>query len=201
MIVALTLALAILTQDPNAARAIGDQILSAGQAEGVFRNVSDGDVVRLKHTASGLTCQFDATASRNNVRIFPVRPGIESPGDDVSCGTTPDIAYSTYATRYRPESSEAAAMAQAIQEVEAFWGDLRRLEIGAPAGTPQGGFAVFKGRHPNGQPLATVILVRQIGPWTFKMRASGPQDEPENLVRLAAERFAAQLPQTSVGSQ
>lgn len=200
MIAALTLALSMLTQVPDAGRLAGDQILAAGQADGVFRNVSDDDVVRLKHPASGLICQFDPAAARNNVRIYPVRPSVENRGDDVGCGTTPDNAYTIYATRYRPESSETAALAQAVAEVEGIWGDVQRLDIPAPPGTTPGGFAAFRGRHPNGQPLATVILVRQIGAWTFKMRASGPPDDPEAVARAAGERFTAQLPQSAAAA-
>lgn len=193
MFAALSLALVVLAQDPGAARASGEDILSAGQAGDVFRNVTDDGVIRLKHPASGLVCLFDPGAARNNVRVYPVRPGVEARGDDIGCGTTEDIAYTVYATRYQPAANEEAAMAQAIQEVESIWGDVQRLDIGAPAAA-NGRFAAFRGRHPNGESLATVILVRQIGPWTFKMRASGPPYKPEALAASAVERFAAQLP-------
>ncbi|MBU1384168.1 MAG: hypothetical protein KKG14_05640 [Alphaproteobacteria bacterium] len=194
MIVALTLALAIFAPDPVAARAVGDQILSAGQADGVFENVTDSDDIRLHHRASGMICRFEADAARNSVRIYPVRPGVRSRGDDVGCGTSPGAVYTVYATRYRPEWSEKTAMAQAVQEIEAVWTEVQRLDIAAPPGAADVGFGAFRGRHPNGQLLSTVILVRQIGPWTFKMRASGPPDQAEDLARSAAERFAAQIP-------
>lgn len=197
MFAALTLALALVPQDPAAAQSAGDEMLSIAQAAGVFRNVSTGGFILLKHSASGLTCAFDPAAQRNNVRVYPVRPTVENRGDDVGCGTTDAAAYTVYATRYRPNGSEAAAMAQAIQEVEAIWGGVQRLDIAAPAGFADGSFAAFRGRHPNGQSLSTVILVRQIGPWSFKMRASGPPDHAESMARMAAERFVIQLPQTS----
>lgn len=194
MIAAVTIAFALLTQTPDATRPAGDQILSAGQAGGIFQNLSDGDVIRLKHPASGMICHFRPAASRNNIRIYPVRPGVNARGDDVGCGTTENIAYTIYATRYQPVANEEAAMTQAIEEVEAIWGDVQRLDIEIPAAAANGRFAAYRGRHPNGQSLATVILVRQIGPWIFKMRASGPPDEPEALAASAVERFAAQLP-------
>lgn len=193
MIAAFILALTIFSQDPGAG-ATGDRILSDGQAGDIFRNVTEGDVIQLKHPASGMICRFDPAASLNNVRIYPQRPGVPDRGDDVGCGTTTGMAFTIYATRYRPAGSESTAMTQAISEIEGIWGDVQRLDIAAPSGTTDRSFAAFRGRHPNGQTLSTVILVRQVGPWTFKMRASGPPDQPENLARSAAERFEAQLP-------
>ena len=138
MIAAVTIAFALLTQTPDATRPAGDQILSAGQAGGIFQNLSDGDVIRLKHPASGMICHFRPAASRNNIRIYPVRPGVNARGDDVGCGTTENIAYTIYATRYQPAANEEAAMTQAIEEVEAIWGDVQRLDIEIPAAAANG---------------------------------------------------------------
>ena len=194
MLVAFTLALAMLAQDPDAAREAGDRILATGQADDIFRNVSEDGVILLKHPPSGMICQFDTDAARNNVRIYPVREGVRDRGDDVGCGTTPGMAFTTYATRYRPAVSEETAMAQAISEIEAIWSEVKRLDIAAPPALADARFAAYQGRHPNGQALSTVVLIRQSGPWIFKMRASGPPDEAEALARSAAEMFAAQLP-------
>jgi CBS domain-containing protein len=201
MIAAFSLAFAILVQDPGAARAAGDQILSAGQAGDIFRNVSDGDTIMLKHPASGMICRFDTAASRNNIRIYPVREGVREHGDDVGCGTTQDIAFTVYATRYSPAVSEETAMAQAIGEIESIWGDVKRLDIATPPGAADSRFAAFRGRHPNGQSLSTVVLVRQVGPWLFKMRASGSPDQPDAVAGSAAERFAAQVLLPATGSR
>lgn len=197
MIASLTLALAILIQDPSATRMAGDRLLSAAQAGDVFENVSDGNAIRLKHPASGMICQFDVAAQRNNIRVYPVRPEVANRGDDVGCGTTPDMGFTIYATRYQPAASGESAMAQAVEEVEAIWSDVQRLDIPAPAGAPDVRIAAFRARHPNGQSLSTVILIRQAGPWIFKMRASGPPDQPGVLVQTAVERFTAQLPPSS----
>lgn len=195
MFASVILALAVLAQDPSASRAAGDRMLAEQQAGDTFRNVTDRGDIRLKHSASGMVCSFDPGAVRNNVRLYPVRPGIERRGDDVGCGTTPDMAYTIYATRYRPEISQETAMAQAIDEIEAIWSDVERLDLSPPAGAANSPFAAFRGRHPNGQMLSTVVLVQQVGQWTFKMRASGPPGDVETLADSAAERFTAQLPQ------
>ena len=194
MLAAFTIALAMFAQDPDPARAAGDRILSEAQAGDVFRNVSDDGVILLKHPASGLVCRFDTAAALNNVRLYPVREGVRERGDDVGCGTTPGMAFTIYATRYRPSLSEETAMTQAVSEIEAVWREVKRLDIAAPDGIADSGIAVFQARHPNGQALSTVVLIRQVGPWTFKMRASGPPDQPDALVRAAAEQFAAQIP-------
>jgi len=190
------------TSDQSAAaRAEGDRIIAAAEASDVVRNISGDGVILVKHPASGMVCRFDPAASRNNVRVYPVRPGVDDRGDDVGCGTTPDAAFTIYATRYRPAISVETAMTQAVEEIEGVWSDIKRLGIATPAGAEDSGFAVFRGRHPNGQTLSTVVLVRQIGPWTFKMRASGPPDQAEALAQAAVEQFTAQIPQTATASR
>lgn len=193
MIVAALVILALLSQDPVSTRAEGDRLLTEAGASDFFDNLSDARATRLLHRSSGMTCVFDLAGSRNNIRVYPVRPGVSRRGDDVGCGTTTEAAYTLYATRYDPGISEDDAMAQAINEVQSIWKDIEGVDIQSPR-IIAGRTAFFRGRHPNGQTLSTVILIRKVDGWIFKMRASGAPDQLESVIDGAAERFAAQLP-------
>lgn len=193
MIATTLTALALATQEPGLARAEGDRLLTSAGAGDLFQNISDTHLIRLQHRNSGMVCIFDLAGARNNVRLYPVRPDVSRRGDDVGCGTTTDAAYTLYATRYEPTVSADDAMAQAINEVRSIWSEVERVELALPPSTP-GEFAAFRGRHPNGQMLSTVILVRKVDGWIFKMRASGAPDQLESVAKGAGEQFAAQLP-------
>lgn len=175
-----------LAEDVNpivAAQARGnvDALLAAADATALFENITTDDVGVARHRRSGLVCLFTPDDPRNLVVVYPARPGGPAAGDDVSCRTGIGTTFVTvYATRYPQQPPAEALQAQAAREVLQVWSDVRPLEEGYSITTsnnyPAPLTSAFIGSL-DGTRLRSFTIVQNIGPWSFKGRASGAETD------------------------
>jgi hypothetical protein len=189
------------TVSPAVAKAEGDRIIAAAQAEDLFENITGNDgFTSLRHKASGMTCAFDPAGARNNIRVYPPSNITPNRGDDVSCGTNfGGAAFSFYATRYTPMPDEEQVMAGAVIDVQREWTGIKSLDgdfsIATVEGRPTPRFAALAGRHPSGSQAATFIIVTHIDGWSFKTRASGLISDAKAVATAASQLSANGLPE------
>lgn len=183
-------------QDIARARALADRLIAEADAAGLFVNTTDGDVARVTHVASGMTCMFeDNEASR--IHIFDSSAVGLPRGDDVGCiSRTLDIDLTLYATRYRPLPSEQRIMADAVNAIRQRWpdaagfeGDLVTISVGNDEPPLMAAFNV----ETDGGPSLTMALVSNIGEWGYKARTTGPAEDPMMLSLVSGMLFSSAL--------
>jgi hypothetical protein len=164
------------------ARATADRLIREAGAETIFVNKTDSALPQVEHVASGMRCLFNGNA-HDRILIFPVQTDSVPRGDDVGCVTKEEslrIDTTTYATRYRPLPTEAAAMGDAVRAIRARWPDAAPYEEGLvsmgsdriePPLT-----AAFKVNTPDG-PMLTLALIDHLNGWAYKVRATGPLED------------------------
>jgi hypothetical protein len=179
-----------------AARAHADQIIAASEGSAYFRNITDTDMPTVLHTPSGMICEFPGADERDNIRLF------DASGMDIGCSSWIGRTFlTTFATRYDEVYAPEEVMAAAV----------RAIQRNAPGAEPVDG--TFELRTLPGQktPLLTVfdleldgrrvrslVLVRHIGEWSFKARATGPAGD-SSVVELSSMSFAVALQRADAG--
>jgi len=101
-----------------------------------------------------------------------------------------------YATRYPFEATEQQAFKSAYDQIEQNWPHARAIDrpfdILTLPGQTAPTMAVFE-LDMEGRASQSVLMVRQIGDWSFKGRATGP-DEEDIAIEFGTMQFATSLP-------
>lgn len=179
------------------ARAHADAIIAEAEAGAWFTNVTDSDAPRVRHEPSGMVCSFPAIDPRNAINLYPVVTGGPPAGDDVGCaawwGST---LVSIFATRFPQSYDQEFLMGAAIHDVEKAWedvqpydGDFRVTTFGDQPTPLVYAFSATR----DGRSTAQAIVVRNIGDWSFKARATS-FDEDEEVALAATAVFGMSIP-------
>lgn len=181
----------------RAAKAHADAVIDNGQAREVFVNVTTTDTPTVRHVASGLTCEFAAMDQRDVIRIYPQAVSGSPHGDDVSCGSWIGRTYVTlFATRYPERPSRETLFEFAVKQVQQNWPQARPyegfLDILVLDGQDDPLVAAFDVEL-EGQPRRSLVMLQNLGEWSFKARATGPAID-DSVGELASMAFALALP-------
>ena len=180
-----------------AARAEVDTIIARSEAGEFFENVTTNETPQAKHTRSGMICSFTPGDPRNTIAFYPVVADGPPKGDDVSCATWWNSTYvTTYATRYPQQYSAEQLFSSAVQDIRTAWQNVTAVEGEVRGATITGQepplVGVFNAER-EGHPMTTVVVLRNIGAWSFKVRASGEPTDPDVTV-AATLAFGAMIP-------
>jgi hypothetical protein len=180
-----------------AARAEADAIIARSEAGEFFENATTSETPQARHVRSGMVCSFTAGDPRNTIAMYPVVADGPPRGDDVSCGAWWGPTYvSSYATRYPQQYSAEQLFAGAVQDIRSAWQNVSAVEGEVRGATIAGQepplVGVFNAER-QGRPMTTVVVLRNIGEWSFKVRASGEPTDPEVTV-AATLAFGAMIP-------
>jgi hypothetical protein len=179
------------------ARAHAGAVIERADAGRWFTNITTSDTPTVRHVPSGMTCEFVGGDDRDVIRIYQQGASDLKPGDDVSCGTWIGRTYVTmFATRWPQKLTEEEAFASAIRSLRTNWpeavSDEGPFEILLLEGQTSPQMAVFA-VDLEGQASRSVVMVRHIGEWSFKARATGPGDD-DTAVEFGTMQFALSLP-------
>jgi hypothetical protein len=179
---------------PGEARAHADAVIARAGAGDWFVNITVSDTPVVRHTPSGMTCEFVGQDDRDVIRLYG---SPSAAGEDVSCATWIGRTFVTvFATRYSFEATEQQAFDSAYSQIEQNWPHARAVErpfeILTLPGQTAPTMAVFE-VDLDGSPSQSILMVRQIGDWSFKARATGP-DENDVAVEFGTMQFATALP-------
>lgn len=183
--------------DVDQARAHADAVIARGDAGAWFTNITTSDMPTVRHIPSGMTCEFVGVDDRDVIRIHEQGPSGVTPGEDVSCATWVGRSFVTvFATRWPQRLTEEEAFASAERALLGNWPqavpDEGPFEILLLEGQDDPRMGVFT-VDLEGQAKRSVILVRHIGEWSFKARATGPGDDG-TAVEFGTMLFALSLP-------
>lgn len=184
-------------EEMAAARTEADAIIERSQAGAFFENLTTTETPQARHRPSGMICSFTRGDARNTIAFYPVVEGGPQNGDDVSCGTWWGTTYVTsYATRYPQQYSADQLFAAAVRDIRENWQNVVAME-----GSVQG--ATIEGQEPPlvaaftadraGRSGTTALVLRNIGEWSFKVRATGEPNDPDVTI-AATLAFGAALP-------
>lgn len=180
-----------------AAKAHARQVIAAAEAGAYFEDITTDATPTVRHRPSGLTCIFTVGDPRDNIRFYPAEAGGPAHGDDVSCGTWINNTFlSTFATRYPGRPSREAVFGGTMADVprntpgaRLIEGDVASASTGDRPPPLAGGYRM----QLSGRAVQSYVLVDHIGDWSFKARATGPEeDETVNLI--GALFFSLSLP-------
>lgn len=180
-----------------AAKAHAEAVLDRSEARPFFVNVTTDDTPTVRHVASGMTCEFIGADDRDTIRFYdPVANGPVR-GDDVSCGTWIGRTYVTlFATRYPQQYSQEQLFEDAVRQLVRAWPSAKAhegpLEILTREGQESPLMAVFDVEL-EGRPSRSLILVRNLGEWSFKARATGPGTD-DTVSEFGSMAFALAIP-------
>ncbi|MDZ4690074.1 hypothetical protein [Terricaulis sp.] len=153
---------------------IATGMIEQADANGVFDIVHNGQV-SVRHTASGLRCDFERDGAGGRLALFPGLPR----GDDVACDFDYDnFDVTLYASRYPgppPLDGLLAGSAQAIRHV---YPDARAVEPAYDVdtqGMPPHRAARFL-LTKDGIRYFSSVHIAQVGEWTIKQRYSAPAE-------------------------
>lgn len=137
----------------------------------------------VRHKLSGLVCEFNIDDPRDKIHFYPVVEGGPPHGDDVSCASWWGTTFvSTFATRYPQQYGAEQLFSAAISDIRQHWQNMEAFEdpfqISTIRGQEQPLIAAFRAER-SGGPRTTIVVLRNIGPWSFKVRATGEPDDPE----------------------
>ena len=162
----------------NQARAIADRIIDAANVRDLFTNATTGALAEVVHKASGLRCTF-VGGPKDRIAVYP---GRIVRGDDVSCVSRDealDIDLNLYATRYPETPDEDEVIAITEMAIKARFPDARRyggaMAVATVEGQPRPQ-AVAYHITLDGKPKLTMGLVSHKGAWSYKARATGPDE-------------------------
>lgn len=161
-----------------AATAEADAVIARFGVADLFENVTDSNVPKIRHRASGLRCGFDP-GTEISVQIYDGLPR----GDDISCGTTTlGITQTLYATRYpqKPTAlqivqSSLVAMKQHFKNLKDYTGTSVSMQRDG-AGLPKMITARLTGKL-GGKAVFTRSSAVVVGDWVFAQRVTGPVDK------------------------
>ncbi len=185
-----------------AARAHAEIVLDRTEARPFFVNVTFDDTPTVRHVASGMTCEFVGADDRDTIRFYgPVKDGPVR-GDDVSCGTWVGRTYVTlFATRYPQQFSQEELFEDAIAQLVGNWPSAKpydgSMEILTLEGQADPLIAAFDVEL-EGRPSRSLILLRNLGAWSFKARATGPATD-DTVAEFGSMSFALALPDGAAG--
>lgn len=158
------------------ARVHADSLIAEAGVEAWFTNITETDVAQIRHEPSGMICTFPAVDPRNVINLYPSFAGGPRPGDDVGCAAWWEDTFITMvASRYPQGYDQESLMASAIGDVRRSWENIKPHTEGFQVTT----FAdqamplvyAFTGKR-NDRVAENAIVVRNIGEWTFKSRAT-----------------------------
>lgn len=168
-----------------------ERIIASAGAEGHFRAEPSDDpgYVQARSTRSGLRCRFDVR-SGGRITVFPPRPGVTAPGDDVGCNTPSGESQITfYATRYDTPTTTSAQIEEAVAAIRARFDVRKELAAKTPEGPDGPGVRTFLIHEENGM-TATRVAVAIVDGWVFKLRFTGPESALPAADALWAEALA-----------
>jgi hypothetical protein len=179
------------------ARAEADRIIAAASAGAFFENVTTGDTPLARHKASGMICVFNINDPRDKIFFYPAQEGGPQHGDDMSCASWWGSTFvSTFATRYPQQYAAEQLFSAAISDIQQNWQNVEAFEDSFQVSTVQGQeeplIAVFSAER-EGSPKTTLVVLRNIGEWSFKVRASGEPNDPE-VTTAGTLAFALAIP-------
>ena len=182
---------------PEEARAHADALITKAEAGQWFVNVSEGDTPRVHHVPSGMICVFPSVSDQNVINVYPSQPDGPARGDDVGCAAWWGRTYvSMIATRYPQAYGEEDLFVSAAGDILRSWDDAKPIEgqfgIRTFGDQPPPRVAAFSGSR-NGQAALNVLVVRNIGPWTFKARGT-ERPGGEETITLTTGIFGLSLP-------
>lgn len=165
------------------ARAEADRIIAAASAGEFFENMTTSDTPLVRHRRSGMICVFNIEDPRDKIFFYPATDGGPPHGDDVSCASRwGAILISTFATRYPQQYTADQLFSAAISDIERNWEKVKAFEesfrISMIRGQEEPLVAAFSAER-EGHPKTTLVVLRNIGEWSFKVRATGEPDDPE----------------------
>lgn len=174
------------------ARAHADAIIAEAKAGEWFVNITTAETPMVRHVPSGMTCEFVGFDDGDRIHLFS-RGG----GEDVACVTwIGRTLVSLYATRYTPEPTEEEVLDAAVTALLQNWPQAKELdrefEILLLEGQEPPMMVVFDVELDEG-PRRSVILVRNVGGWSFKARATGPTND-DTAVEFGTMAFALAMP-------
>ncbi|MFN4288672.1 MAG: hypothetical protein ACK4E3_09290 [Brevundimonas sp.] len=181
-----------------AARAHADAMIASAGAGQWFENITGADGVPLvRHRPSGMTCRFIGGPS-DRIHILSEPDDDLAAGDDVACNTQVlDISITTYATRLADQYTAEEIMQDSMAAIAERWPTGTMIETDLVGITLEGYAAPFAGGYripaPDGGTYMTLVYVQHDGPWSFKLRATGPDEEDTNV--LSAMVLAMGLPE------
>lgn len=170
------------------AHATADRIIDAADARDFFTNQTTGALAEVRHTASGMRCTFSG-GPQDRLMIFP------SPvarGDDVSCVSRDEalgIDLNLYATRYPDRPSQDDVLGSTAMSIETRFPGARQYEGVLTAATFEGQSrpkSVAYHITLDGKPRLTLALVSNRDDWSFKARATGPDEEDAMMLSFYA---------------
>lgn len=159
------------------ARTHADDLIRRAEAINLFDNITGDDgVPRVKHRASGMTCDFSGD-DHDYIRVFPQAASRIPRGDDVGCGKRMlNAEHTTYATRYPDRHSAEDDLRAAVAAITQRLPDARPHEGGFPIVSRDGGATVLGALYDvtvGDKPRLTLVLVSRVGDWNLKHRATG----------------------------
>ena len=173
--------------EPQAAPgSIAIGMIEEANADGVFEIVHNGQV-SVRHTASGMRCDFARNGDGGRLVLFPNLPR----GDDVACDWNDGQTFTTlYATRYPFNSTlaeqidgAAAAIRRHFPNAETYPGDVEQnTDDGLPTRRTTR-FIVMR----EGQRYYSRVSVARVGSWIVKLRYSAPA--PDAAAAADADRM------------
>jgi hypothetical protein len=172
------------------ARAHADQIIANSGGAAFFSNITDSDMPTVLHIPSGMVCEFPGADERDNIRLF------QSSGMDVGCSTWIGRTFVTFfATRYDEIYSEEEVMGAAVRAIQRNTPGAHSVDGAFDIRTLPGQetplLTVFD-LELDGREVRSLILVRHIGEWSFKVRATGPSGD-DSVVELSSMAFSIAL--------
>jgi hypothetical protein len=181
----------------STARAEADRIIAAASAGDSFENLTSSDTPLVRHKASGLTCVFNIDDPRDKIHFYPATEGGPPHGDDVGCASWWGSTFvSTIATRYPQQYSAPQLFATAISDIQRSWENVKAFEDSFQISTIRGQeeplMAAFSAER-EGRPRTTLVVLRNIGAWSFKVRATGEPDNPE-VTTIGTLAFGLAIP-------
>lgn len=183
--------------DIQQARAHADAVILRGDASAWFANITTSDRPTVRHIPSGMTCEFVGVDDRDVIRLYNQAPSTPARGDDVSCGTWIGRTYVTvFATRYQELPPQDQLLESAVAQLTRNWPQARpseaSFEVLTLEGQDQPLIAVFDVEL-EGNASRSVVLIQNIGAWSFKARATGPGTDG-TAVEFGTMQFALSLP-------
>lgn len=170
------------------ARVHADALIAEAGAEAWFTNITETDVAQIRHEPSGMVCTFPAVDHRNVINLYPSFADGPKPGDDVGCAAWWEDTFITmFASRYPQGYDQESLMASAIGDVQRSWEGVKPYEQDFEVTTfgdqEMPLVYAFTGTR-SGRVAKNAIVVRNVGEWTFKSRATSWN--PDEAVTLGA---------------
>jgi hypothetical protein len=179
------------------AKAHADAVIARSNAGEFFVNATIREIPQVRHVPSGMICTFNVGDPRDSISFYPVTPGGPPRGDDASCASWWETTFvSVFATRYPQGYSAEYLMTAAISDIRRGWQNVVPLEGGIPVTTLMGQetplIAAFEADY-QGQRRRTMVVLRNIDGWSFKVRATGEADIAQ-VAKAGTIAFAVAIP-------